>query len=56
MLEKLKITRKVNSIKNMKSIARQKINFLQGNTVNKKLKYLGDNILNKNLYEIKKFI
>ena len=56
MLEKLKITRKVNSIKNMKSIVRQKINFLQGNTVNKKLKYLGDNILNKNLYEIKKFI
>jgi 3-deoxy-D-manno-octulosonic-acid transferase len=55
MLEKLKITRRVNSIKNMKSIVRQKINFLQGNTVNKKLKYLGDNILNKNLYEIKKF-
>ena len=56
MLEKLKITRRVNSIKNMKSVVRQKINFLQGNTVNKKLKYLGDNILNKNLYEIKKFI
>ena len=56
MLEKLKITRRVNSIKNMKSVVRQKINFLQGNTVNKKLKYLGDNILNKNLHEIKKFI
>ena len=56
MLEKLKITRRVNSIKNMKSVVRQKINFLQGNTVNKKLKYLGDKILNKNLYEIKKFI
>ncbi len=56
MLEKLKITRRVNSIKNMKSVVRQKINFLQGDTVNKKLKYLGDKILNKNLYEIKKFI
>ncbi len=56
MLEKLKITRRVNSIKNMKSAVCQKINFLQGNTVNKKLKYLGDKILNKNLYEIKKFI
>jgi len=56
MLGKLKITRRVNSIKNMKSVVRQKINFLKGNTVNKKLKYLGDKILNKNLYEIKKFI
>ena len=56
MLEKLKITKRVNSIKNMKSVVRQKINFLQGNTGNKKLKYLGDKILNKNLYEIKKFI
>ena len=56
MLEKLKITRRVNSIKNMKSVVRQKINFLQRDTVNRKLKYLGDKILNKNLYEIKKFI
>ena len=36
----------VNSIKKMKSVVRQKINFLQRNTVNKKLKYLGDKILN----------
>ena len=56
MLEKFKITTKINSIKNMKSVVRQKINFLQKNTVSKKLKYLGDKILNKNLYEIKKFI
>ena len=56
MLEKLKITRRVNSIKNMKSVVRQKINFLQRDTVNRKLKYLGDKILNKNLLEIKKFI
>ncbi len=56
MLEKLKITTKVNSIKNMKSIVRQKINFLERNRVSKKLKYLGDKILNKNLYEINKFI
>ena len=56
MLEKLKITTKINSIKNMKSVVSQKINFLQRNTVNKKLKYLGDKILSKNLNEIKKFI
>jgi 3-deoxy-D-manno-octulosonic-acid transferase len=56
MLEKLKITTRVNSIKNMKSVVRQKINFLQRNTVDKKLKYLGNKILIKNLYEIKKFI
>ena len=56
ILDKLKITTRVNSIKNMKSVVRQKINFLQRNTVNKKLKYIGDKILNKNLYEIKKFI
>ncbi len=56
MLEKLKITTRINSIKNMKSVVRQKINFLQRNTVNKKLKYLGDKILSKNLNEIKKLI
>ena len=56
ILEKLKITTRVNSIKNMKTVVRQKINFLQRNKVNKKLKYLGDKILNKNLHEIKKFI
>ena len=56
ILEKLKITTRVNSIKNMKYAVRQKINFLQKNKVNKKLKYLGNKILNKNLYEIKKFI
>ena len=56
VLEKLKISTRVNSIKNMKSVVRKKINFLQRNTANKKLKYLGDKILNKNLYEIKKFI
>ena len=56
ILEKLKITTKISSIKNMKSVVRQKINFLKRNSVNKKLKYLGDKILNKNLYEIKKFI
>ena len=56
MLEKLKITTKVNSIKNMKTVVRQKINYLQKNTVNRKLKYLGNKILDNNLYEIKKFI
>ncbi len=56
MLEKLKITKRVNSVKNMKSVVRKKINFLKRNTVSKKLKYLGYNILNKNLHEIEKFI
>ena len=56
MLEKLKIATRVNSIKNMKFAVRQKINFLQKSTVNKKLKNLGDKILSKNLYEITKFI
>ena len=56
ILERLKITTKISSIKNMKTVVRQKINFLKRNSVNKKLKYLGDKILNKNLYEIKKFI
>tara|TARA_Y100000741_G_scaffold232332_1_gene177511 strand:- start:161 stop:991 length:831 start_codon:yes stop_codon:yes gene_type:complete len=55
-LDKLKITTRVNSIKKMKFIVQEKINFLQSNNVNKKLKYLGNEILNKNLYEIKKFI
>ena len=56
MLDKLKITTRISSIKNMKSVIRQKVNFFPRNTVNKKLKYLGDKILNKNLNEIKKFI
>ena len=56
ILAKFKITTRVNSIKNMKSIVRKKVNFLQRNAVDKKLKYLGDKILNQNLYEIKKFI
>ena len=55
-LDKLKITTRVNSLKNMKSAVLNKIYFLQRNSANKKLKYLGDKILNKNLFEIKKFI
>ena len=55
-LDKLKITTRVNSLKNMKSAVLNKIYFLQSNSANKKLKYLGDKILNKNLFEIKKFI
>ena len=46
----------MNSLKNMKSAVLNKIYFLQSNSANKKLKYLGDKILNKNLFEIKKFI
>ncbi len=56
ILDELRITTKVKSIKNMKSAIRKKINFLKKNKVDKKLKYLGEEILNKNLYEIKKFI
>ena len=56
MLKDLKITTKINSIAKMKTIIHQKINYTQNNKVNQKLKYLGNKILNKNLYELNKFI
>ncbi len=56
MLEDLNIATKVNSIKKMKNIIIKKINYSQSSLVNKKLSFLGEKILNKNLFEIKKFI
>ena len=56
MLKDLKITTKINSITKMKTVIHQKINYTQNNKVNQKLKYLGKKILNKNLYELNKFI
>ena len=49
MLDKLKITTRINSIKNMKSIVRQKINFLQSATEyqTKKSTYILKEILEK---------
>jgi len=56
MLENLNIATKINSIKRMKNIIIKKINYTQSSSVDKKLNYLGERILNKNLFEIKKFI
>ena len=56
MLEKLNLTTRISSIKKMKTIIRQKINYSQRYSVNKKINYLGKKILSKNLFEIKKFI
>ncbi len=56
MLDKLKVTIKISSIKSMKIAVLKKINFSDKKNVNHKLKNLGENILNKNLFEIRKFI
>ena len=56
MLDKLNVTKKINSIKDMKNAVRNKINFSDKNNVNEKLNNLGEKILSKNLFEIKKFI
>ena len=55
MLNKLKIAKKVSSIKNIKNFVLKKINFSQNKNVKHKINILGDKIINKNLYEIKKF-
>ena len=56
MLENLKIATKIHSIKNIKNIFVKKINFIENKKANKKLKNLGNKIINKNILEIKKFI
>ncbi len=56
MLDKSNIATKINSIAKMKSLIKQKINFSQNNVVNRRLNNLGEKILNKNLFEIRKFI
>ena len=56
MLNFLKIEKKINSIKELKKIILKKIDYNQNNKVKNKLKNIGDQILTKNLLEIKKFI
>ena len=56
MLNFLKIAKKINSIKEVKEIVLKRINFNQNNKAKYKLKNIGNKILAKNLFEIKKFI
>ncbi len=56
MLEKLKISKRISSIKNIKNIILKKINYSENRKVKYKLNYLGNKIIDKNLLEIKKFI
>ncbi len=56
MLKKLRIASKVKTIKKMKDIILKKIDYRQKKSVNKKLNYEGIRVLNKNFFEIKKFI
>lgn len=56
MLERLKIAKKVNSIKKIKNIIFKKINYSENIKVKYKLNHLGEEIINKNILEIKKFI
>ncbi len=56
MLNFLKISKKINSLKEMNKIVLNRIYSNQNNKVQNKLKIIGDQILTKNLLEIKKFI
>ncbi len=56
ILKNLKIADKVNSIRNLKKIILKKINYPENRKVKYKLNYLGNKIINKNIFEIKKFI
>ena len=56
MLKKLKISCKINGISNAEKIIIKNIKYAQSRAINKKLFYLGNKILNKNLIEINKFI
>ena len=56
ILGKLKIYKKINSVKDIKSHVLKKINYSQSFKVEYKLDDLGDKIINKNILEIKKFI
>ena len=56
ILRKLKIYKKINSVKDIKSHVLKKINYSQSFKVEYKLDDLGDKIINKNILEIKKFI
>ncbi len=56
MLEKFKISSKINNESMMKNIVLKKINYKQPNLIRNKLFSVGKRILNNNLLEIKKFI
>ena len=55
-LRDLKIANKINSIKNIKNFIIQKINYSENKKIKYKLNYLGNKIINKNIFEIKRFI
>ena len=56
MLSNLNISSKINNIINMKKIVTKKIKFRQPQSVIKKLNYMGNEILKKNINEINKFL
>ena len=56
MLSKLKISSKANNVLNMKKIINKKIKYKQPIKVSQKLNLLGNNILEKNLNEINKYL
>jgi len=56
MLSKLNISSKINNIINMKKIVAKKIKFRQPQSVIKKLNFMGNEILKKNINEINKFL
>jgi len=56
MLSELKISSKVNNINNMKRIIDRIIRYKRPLKVIKKLNFIGNDILKKNLSEINKFL
>ena len=56
MLQSLKIAIKINSLNSFKSLILKKINFSENKKVKHKLYSLGNEIIKKNISEIKKFI
>ena len=56
MLSNLKIANKINSVKNIKNFILQKINYSENKKIKYKLNNLGNKIINKNIFEIKRFI
>ena len=55
LLSKLNVSSKINNIISMKKIAIKKIKYKQPRNVSQKLIFMGDEILKKNLNEIKKY-
>jgi len=55
MLSKLKVSSKINNIPNMKKIVIRKIKSKQSSKVRKKINFIGNEVLKKNLNEINKY-